>query len=340
MRSSCRQQILTQGGGVRRRQLGQSMAEYLVVAAALIGGSYLVNNTACPASSCISTLLTVMHDNYEGYSHSLSAVHQYGELQGEGFESEWDDDEGDDGSSGGGSGGSVDIPVDGLTRSDSVISTDGSTTYGTLLAGQYLVDGDGNVIGSYDGATGEVTIDGGGTYGALVEVVVLDEDGNQAELEAVVICGSGTVLGFGYRSGATGDFHSSLTLEEMDVTGFCTAPSYGVVGTDGEPTSGAIVGDNYYASTLTTSVDIGSPQTPSGEVIYFDLIVPDEDIYDGSSPAIGEPIDDCAVMVTGWDADPDVEPLDRYLNGDPNPRVGSLDPLEGVACTALTVVSD
>ncbi len=112
-----------------------------------------------------------------------------------------------------------------------------------------------------------------------------------------------------------------------------------MVGTDGDPASGAIVGDNYYASTLTTSVDAGSPQTPSGEVIYFDLIVPDEDIYDSSSPGIGEALDDCAVMVTGWDADPDVEPLDSYLNGSPNPRVGSLDPLEGVPCTASTVVS-
>lgn len=324
-----------------RTQRGQAMAEYLVVSSALIGAFFWVANEDCPGyDSCLSNVLTVMHDNYQGYSHSMSAVHRYGEFQGEGFDSSWTDDDDSSGGGSSGGGGDVSIPTEGLVNADLLTSLDGATSYGTLVGGQYVVDSDGTVIGTYDSVTGEVTLNNGDQYYAQVSPAVVDEDGNVVELEAVVNCFTGQVLGFGYQSGATGNFHNSLTLEEMDISGFCTAPSYGIVDTDGSLASGAIVGDQYYASTFTVEVDASEPLVSSGEVVYFNVTVPDEDEYASSDPAIGEVLVDCAVMGAGWDADPDVDPLDSYLNADPNARIGSLDPAESIPCPATTTVTD
>jgi len=326
---------------LRRSQFGQAMAEYLVVSTALIGAFFWTANTDCPGyDNCLSNLLTVMHNKYEGYSNSMTAVHRYGEFRGEGYDSTWTDG-GGGGGDGGGGGGGGDIPQDGLIRSDTVTSLDGGTTYGTLIGGQYVVDGDGNVIGTYNGVTGVVTLDSGVEYDALVSQVVVDEDGNPAELQAVVICGTTIVLGFGYESGVTGDFHGSLTLEQIDISPYCTLPTYAIVDTDGVSSNGAIVGSEYYASTLSVEINAGTQQVASGDVVYFNIEVPDdEDLYAGSDPGIGEQVVDCAILVTGWDGDPDAETLDTYLNADPNPRVGSLDPDLGVPCPAVITVTD
>jgi hypothetical protein len=316
------------------------MTEYLVVVSAFIGAFFIVENTDCEGyDNCIDQLKTVMHDKYEGFSHSITAVHQYGDFQGEGFESNWGD--GTSSSDGGGStGSSGELPEEtGLSRSDQLVSLDGSTTYGTLLGGEYVVDSDGEIIGTYDGDTGTITLDSGDQYDVLVSTVITDEDGNPADLQAVVHCFTGQVYGFGYESGATGDFHNSLTLEVMDIDGFCQAPSYGVVDADGNSVSGAIVNDDYYASTLTSEIS-ETPLTASGEVVYFDIEVPNDSIYDDSTPGIGERVEECAVMVSSWDADDSQEELDVYLNSDPTLLVGELDPNAGIPCPAIKQVTD
>lgn len=323
-----------------RYQRGQSMAEYLVVAGAFFTAFFWAANADCPGyDNCIDKLKTVMHDKYEGYSHSISAVHQYGDFEGEGFEGSWVDDGSSSPGEGGGSSGEID-EQEGLVKTDQIVSTDGTLTYGILSDGTTVVDEDGNEIGTYNSETGVITFTDGTQADAVVNTVVTDEDGDPAELQAVVDCITGVVYGFGYESGVTGDFYNSLTLDEMDISGYCLAPTYGVVDTAGDPMTGAIVGAYYYASTLTNEVDRGSPQTPAGEVVYFDIEVPDETIYDDSDPGIGERVDDCSVMVSSWDADPDAEELDLYLNSDPSPRLGSLDPDAGIPCPSLKEVTD
>lgn len=338
---------------MRFYQRGQTMAEYLVVVGALISAFFWVANTDCGEENCIDKLKTVMHDKYEGYSHSISAVHQYGDFQGEGFESSWG--EGGTSTPGNGGGTSGELPEqEGLAKADVLTSTDGDTVYGTLSGTeviydddgnaisvvQYVVDEDGNVIGTYNPDDGTITFLDGGTESALAASIVTDENGDPVDLQAVVDCSTQEVYGFGYESGATGDFHNSLTLETMDISGYCLAPTYGVVDDDGNSVNGAIVGENYYASTLTVTIDPGSPQTPSGEVVYFNIEVPNESEYDDSSPGIGERVEDCAVMASSWDADSSVDELDVYLNTTPSPRVGSLDPDAGIPCPSAKQVTD
>ncbi len=322
-------------------QAGQTMAEYLVVTIALVSAFYWTANADCPGyDNCISKLKTVLHDKYEGYSHSISAVHQYGDLKASSFESDWGEEppSGGGGSGAGGGGGGLG-EVEGLQRTEQVFSEDGATGYGTLVGGQYVVDADGAVIGTYDGAT--ITLEDDRVIPVRVASIVTDEEGNPSPLLGIVECGNKNVVyGFAYRSGVTGKFYSSLTLSEIDIGSLCHVPSYPVVDTSGNTTSGAIVGSYYYATTLSVDIDESRRVVPSGEVVYFDVVVPDEDEYQDSSPGPGARVVDCAVMATGWDADPDRELLDVYLNLEPTARVGSLDPASGVSCPGSRSVED
>ena len=321
------------------RQNGQTMVEYLVVASALIGALFMVSNTDCPGyDNCLYKLKSVMHDKHEGYSHSISAVHQYGALKAEGFDSTWgEDNTSSSAGSGGGTGGGGEVPSQvGVARTDQVVSPNGNSTYGTLVSGQYVTDANGDVIGTYDGSTGTVTFTDDSQTSALVASVITDENGDRVDLEAVVDCGTDEVYGFGYRSGVTGDFFNSLTLDQLDTGTLCTVPTYAVTDVDGNPLTGAIVGDSYYASTFTNTLD--TVQVPSGEVVKFDIVVPDEPTYSSSSPGIGAYLVDCAVLGLGWDSDAGVERLDAYLNGIPSARIGSLVSGAGIPCPAAKVV--
>lgn len=325
-----------------KRMSGQSMVEYLVVAAALIGAFYWTANADCPGyANCLSKLKTVMHDKYEGYAHSISAVHQYGDLKAEPFGSSWGEPESGDGDGGVDGGGGGDIPeAEGLQTTNLLKSPGGDINYGTLLEGQYLVDEDGVVIGTYDGDSGILTYEGGGEVAAVVDSVVTDEDGNEVTLQAAVDCVSGDVYGFGYTSGVTGDFHDALVLEVTDVDGLCKEDTGSVVDEDGNDVNGVIVGSDYYASEYANNIDSKIPLTPNGEVVYFNITVPDEDAYSDSDPGVGELVSDCAVMISGWDSDPDKEPLDVYLNSDPSYQIGSMDPDSPMPCPTDNEVVD
>lgn len=271
----------------RWRQLGQSMAEYTVVMAALVGGLLVANRGACPNEyeDCIEYLLTVMHDNYDGYSASISAVQKYdrdyapadgGEEDGNPDE---DPDSGPGGGDGGGGGALPESPP--VAQTTLLQSADGSVTYGT-------VDAEGNVslndevVGFYDQSTGEFTdSDGGVTGGLIISDVIVDEDGNVLELSALVDCNTGASYGFGYESQANGNFYDALQLEEVDSGSFCTAPSYPMYLNDGTEDGGRVVNGLYYATIY--SSNLPSPMQPTGEVVYF------------------EEYDACVVMVVGWD---------------------------------------
>lgn len=329
------------------RYAGQTMLEYLVVVSALVTTMFWGANATCPNpnsdleyTNCIQNLLTTMHDKYEGYSNSMTAVHRYGEPTGEVFVSQWED-RGDDGSNSDSSGGGAgDIPVgNDLSQSSQLVSADGTVNYGTLV-GNDVINQNNEVVGTYDPDTGEVTLTETGEQEAAVAInVIVDSEGNIVPIEAVVICGTQSVVGFGYRNGLTGDFHDSLTLGVMDISDFCTEDAFRIVDVDGNVTSGAIVGNKYYDSTMSVSVDKDNIQSPRAEVINF----------------LGEP-EDCAVLLDSTNfvlplfQDPDKytdDQLRKWYSGDlpesdnlvgTNNRLGSLDPTENVPCPDVSRV--
>lgn len=322
------------------RNAGQTMLEYLVVVSALVSTMFWGANATCPNpnsdlqySNCIQNLLTTMHNKYEGYSNAMTAVHRYGEPSGEVFVSQWEERQSDRSYSGS-SGGAGDIPVgNDLNQSSQLVSGDGTTNYGTLV-GNDVINENNVVVGTYDPDTGEITLTETGEQEAAVAVnVVVDSEGNIVPIEAVVICGTSSVVGFGYRNGLTGDFHNSLTLGVMDISNFCTEDAFRIVNVDGEVTSGAIVGNKYYDSTMSVSVDTDNIQEPRAEVINF----------------LADP-QDCAVMLNSTEfvlpqfQDPNQytdQQLRAWYSGDEpdsdnpvgtNNRLGSLDPTENVPC--------
>lgn len=303
------------------------MAEYTVVMAALVGGLLVANKGACPDEyeDCIEYLLTVMHDNYDGYSASIAAVHEYsndpdvaappsGGNQGGGGSD-------DGGGNTGGGGGSAE-PTMPIYQTTLVTSDGGFSTYGELDPSTGLVTNNGEVVGTYDEATGVFEAADGTTVTAHLEDVVVDEDGNVLQREAITDCGDPPqVYGFGYESQANGNFYDSLQFNEMDISGYCTEDAYKVVDRDGNEDGGRIVDGYYYAVTTTpdSSIDSGV-MSPDGEVVYFDL---------GDASI-------CAVMVTGWDSgiDEDLSEEEYYAaqlellfepNQDESTWIGSLD---------------
>ena len=311
-----------------RRQRGQSMAEYLVVTSALVSALlYFEKNSDCPGyDNCIASLLTVMHDNYDGYSASMSAVHKYGDYSADVSGSDWGDgDGGSDGSGGGSSGGGVGLD-DGLTQISQVTSNIGDETYGTLQSDGSVTNDSGDVVGYYDEDTGFFVSTGGGVdTGARVNEIVLDEDGNVLQLDAFTSCSGSpkSVYSFGYESKATGKFYDT-NLAETSIDGLCTEPSYKVVDRNGDDESGRIVDGLYYAI---TGIE-GAPLSPTGEVVYW------------------ADLGDCAVMVDGWDdgIDTGQSAEDIYadqlaLYSEPedslNPRVGSMSAEHYVEQTAI-----
>lgn len=321
---------------------GQTMVEYLVVVMALVSTMFWGANATCPNpngglqyTNCIQNLLTTMHDKYEGYSNSMTAVHRYGEPKGDVFVSQWV--ELSSGSSGSDSGGNfIPVPpgINSLSRSSQVVSADGAQTYGTLL-GDLVLDTNGQLVGTIDPDTGELLTISGDVVPVSTLNVIVDSEGNIAPLQAVVN-GDGDVLGFGYQNGLTGNFHNSLTLGVTNIEGFRTVDTFSVVDVDGNATNGAIVGNKYYDSTLTAPVDGNTVVTPRGEVINF----------------LGEPLD-CAVLIDPTSTGP-MPPLQsasdfsdsslrQWYDGispeapDGYPRAnrkGSLDPSQNVPCPA------
>ena len=306
------------------------MTEYLIICLSLVGSFYWVANEDCEDyDNCISKLLTVMHDNYDGYSASMSAVQKYGAYGADVRESTWADDV-DGGGDSGGSGSSGGLSDDGLTAVSEVTDSIGYESYGSLQPDGTVVNEAGEIVGYYDDSTGVYTsMDGSVVANAAVAEVVLDEEGNVLQLSAVVVCGTdpAVVVGFGYQSQATDTFFNSAQKSEIDIGSYCTKPSYTIVDKDGNTESGRIVDGQYYAVTETIILD-SAGSVPVGEVVYWsDLNI-------------------CSVMISSWDSGVDTgqsaediyaDQLALFLEPDDtlNPRIGSQDDSYYVEQTAL-----
>jgi|GEM_PF-1001318 len=313
-----------------RRQLGQTMTEYLIICLSLVGSFYWVANEDCEGyDNCISKLLTVMHDNYDGYSASVSAVQKYGDYGADVRESTWADDS-DSGDGSGGGGGSTDLNSDGLTTITEVTDAIGFESYGSLQPDGSVVNEAGEIVGYYDDDTGVYTsLDGSVVINAAVTEVVLDEDGNVLQLSAVVECGTdpAVVVGFGYQSQASSKFFNSAQKSEIDIGSYCVEPSYKILDKEGNTESGRIVDGQYYAVTETIILDTAGT-APVGEVVYWD------------------DLNICSVMISSWDSGVDtsqsaedvyVDQLALFSEPDDalNPRIGSQDDSYYVEQTAL-----
>ncbi|WP_339618039.1 hypothetical protein [uncultured Gilvimarinus sp.] len=273
--------------------------------AALVGGLLIANKGTCPSEyeDCIEYLLTTMHDNYNGYSASISSVHEYAtDYEIAERDSGWDED-GDSGDEGGGStgGGATTQPEAPVTQTTMLTANGGMSNLGEYDPSSGLVTQNGEVVGSYNPSTGTYeSSDGTVINNVNSNDVVVDEDGNILQREAVTDCGDpAQVYGFGYRSEANGDFYDSLQFSEMDVADYCTEATYKVVARDLSEDGGRIVDGYYYAVSTTPASYIDSgPKQPDGEVVYFEQV--------GTS---GQDASVCVVMAAGWDSGIDTEDL-------------------------------
>jgi hypothetical protein len=297
------------------------MAEYTVVTVALVTAMlYTSRNMDCSnmnginGQNCLDALLTVMEENYAGYSSAISDVHNYDVSYTEGTPP---------GASGGGAvdpgtgiGGEV-PPYSGSTLSEvTTLSTFDifgcGVRSGTVLPDNTVVDENGNEIGIYEPAENKITYnDGCVDENPRTSKSVEDCEGNELEMVAIRDRSSGAIAGFGYESEAEdceGLFLSGNLTEpyDLDTSDYSIVPANQVheaVDPDFQTTSGAIVDGEYYANTFTFSLE---DQDASAEVVYF--------FYDDSDD------ESCAIMRPDWekagDSDCDPSITDDCHDGD------------------------
>ena len=279
-------------------QTGQAMAEYVIVCAALITALFWGANVECDGSGngsdkCISKLLTVMHDNYDGYSSSISGVQKYGAYAASGDPVTGGGGPDAGGGPGSGGGGDGTLNPDGLTEIKQVTSDNGLAVYGELLPDGSVVDANGDVVGFYSDVDDTFTDNSGNTTSAVFNSVVLDEEGNVLHLRAVTSCTPTIpnlhlpkpVYSWGYVSKASDKVFNSLNKEEMDIGSLCTEPSFKVV-KNGQSQGGRILNSEYFAAVFAVDVS-ANPLAATANVIYWD------------------DLGICSVMVKGWDAEVD-----------------------------------
>lgn len=282
------------------RQLGQSMAEYTVVMAALVGGLLVANRGACPSEydDCIQYLLTTLHDNYGGYSSSISALHEYQtDYQVAPPGPDWTEDPTGDTDPGGSTGGGGTPELEpGVTEGTILTSSNGTENLGDYDSDTGVVTKDGVFVGTYDAETGMFEANDGSIVKAASSNATTDENGNILQRVAVSDCGNPPgVIAFGYISKTDETFYDSLQRKEADIGNKCTEAAYKVTSLDGSEDGGRIVDGYYYAVTTTPAayLDTGV-KDPEGEVVYFD--------FGGASGV-------CTVMAMGWDSGIDTDDL-------------------------------
>jgi len=321
---------------MKRRQKGQAMAEYVIVCGGLIAALFWGANVECDGSGntsdkCISKLLSVMHDGYDGYSSSISAVQQYGEYAAKDAYTP-NPGTGTGGGNSGGTGGSVGggLDPDGLTDVNQVTSADGFSTFGNLQPDGTVLDVNGDVIGFYSDTDNTFTDNNGNSAAAALNNVVLDEEGNILHLRAVTSC-SGlpspfprNTYSWAYVSKASGKVFNSLNKNELDIGSLCTQSSFKVV-KNGQEQGGRILNSEYFAAVF--AVDVSPTALPAtGDVVYW--------------TQLGV----CSVMAANWDADidPDNDKDDDELYAarlalfsDQDRNLGEIDRLDYFNQTAL-----
>ncbi|PHS25413.1 MAG: hypothetical protein COA83_05680 [Methylophaga sp.] len=316
---------------MKRRQLGQAMVEYIIVTAAFVGAFFWSANADCPGyDNCISKVLTVMHDNFEGYSNSISSVQKYGDFTTDGGgDASGGGDGGSGGDDGGGSGGDSGPPVlnpDGITEVALATSSTGLSTYGYLRADGTVVDGRGNVVGFYSETDNTLTtVEGSVINNVVIDRVIVDEEGNILHLRAVTGCSGSpaAVYAWGYKSKASGKVFNNVNQNELNIGGLCTKASFKVVNNNQQPQAGRVIDGEYYAAVFAVSVS-SAPLEPNGEVIYWqDLGI-------------------CSIMAIDWDdsVNHSAHPEDVYeqqllLFADEDEKIGEMDQIDYVEQTAI-----
>ncbi len=273
---------------MRRLISGQSMVEYTVVTAALVLALFYASTAECDGyDSCVSKLLTVMHDNYDGYSASITAVQKYPDpnLATPVVSTTTNNQNSlpttDDGGQTTGTGGLPAPPA--LNEVQVLTDADTNQLLGTIQTDGSVVDQSGNIIGTYDAVSGLLNT-GGGVIAANASQQVFDQNGVRLYPRAIVDCSAtNTVYGWAYIDTETGNTFNTLNLNQIDIEDYCLAISY-AIRSDGQPYPGRIVSGFYYQNTLTIRVNQRAQQA-DGELIF---------LSDSNS---------CLVARSGWDQD-------------------------------------
>lgn len=296
------------------------MAEYVIVCAGLMMSLFLVGNADCGdngrTTSCASRLLTVLHDNYDGYSSSISGVQQYGEYAAKGAY-EPNPNNGGNGGGNNGTGGNIGsgLNPDGLTDVSQITDSTGFSTFGNLQPDGTVLDANGEIIGTYSDADNTYTDNAGNTVSALKKNIVQDEEGNILNLKAVTSCVglpspfARPVYSWAYVSKASGKVFNSLNKNELDIGELCPQSSFKIIN-NGKELGGRILNSEYYAAVFTTTVS-ETPLNKTGEVVYW------------------EEFGVCSVMGIGWDAEADdySDRVELFVDRDPETTsyIGEMD---------------
>jgi hypothetical protein len=256
-------------------QFGQSMVEYTIVTSAIVTALLYASSADCPGyDSCVGKLLTSIHDSYDGYSASISAVQKYPDVElaepPPPATPTNNNSAGSDGTGGSGftSPGGFSSNT-GLNEIQVVSSSLNNLQLGTLQTDGSVLDQSGNAVGFYDQETGEFITTAGNTVDVTVTSEIYDQDGNRLYARAVVDCQqTEQVYGWAYVSPSTGEAFNTLNRNTLNLSGYCTVPSYGITN-DGQAYPGRVVAGLYYQNTV--SIRVGSQaQTSNGELIFLE----------------------------------------------------------------------
>ena len=316
-----------------RNEAGQAMPEYVVVASALVFSFMLVDsewwqtNVECPGyEDCISAVSASFHNQYQGFSNSITAVHSF--LPAFPASLSISSATGDDDSNAEG-GGSADIESQGGLTNQSVVTTEDGDSF-QMDADGNLINDNGEIVGTYaDGVFYPVE---GPSIGATMGIQVLDEEGNILK-PRVVICG-GEVTAFAYQSQVDGRLYDTVELKPIgddEYRGCQTEGYFKMLSPDGTPDPFAVLYEGYYYPSY-----LGTPNA-AGEVILVQLTVPNEPEEYGENA--GQTLDLCLVMPARWDADPSKSDLDAILDAvsaEPPQYIGSAEDF----CPSLRTVTE
>ncbi len=308
-----------------RTERGQSMVEYTIVTSALVLALFYATTAECDGyDSCVSKLLTVMHDNYDGYSASITAVQQYPDVNlaspvTSDIETINEPSSPPDSDGGTGSGGGS-LPT-APAISETQILTDANTNQllGTIQSDGSVINEAGDVVGVYDQESGSLITGAGGNVTAIASSEIYDQEGNRLYPRALVDClDSSRVYGWAYLDTINGDAYNTLNLNEIDTNDYCSVFSYGIT-SEGQPYPGRIVDGQYYQNTLSIRPGI-QPQMADGELI----------LLSGSNS--------CLVARTGWDEgvqSPSSSEAEAIIRREQN-FIGELNRAEYFVQTGLT----
>lgn len=303
-------------------QRGQAMAEYTVVIWALITALLVVdNNMDCPGyDNCISKLTSVVHNQYQGYSNSITAIQRYQSFAEETSPRPTP----------------VPPPVApplppvivpppdptppadaGLSAAQVLTDSDGNTI-GVVQPDGTVLDENGTPIGEYSDSAGMYSPYEGEPIVAGQTTGVTDSNGNVLQPKAVYDCRleikPRTPTNWIYETTDAGGQTAAFTTDNYSVVELsqgrdCVANTQQVVDADGNVDSGVVLDGRYYITFLGSEITEGG----DGEVVSVNAVVPPRAPYEEKDWC--KAINDCRVMAPlGWEElAGSGEELEKYL---------------------------